>query len=113
MNGITKTIPAKAGIETIDSFYDGSIKKYEFHMAGNPNPSKLQVGDYVYTIYGDQLYGRLLITNITGGSSHPTSGRPRTLIDVQAPGERLTKPIPRKSHRGTRYFDGIGWATKE
>ena len=54
--GITKTIPANQGIETIDKLYDGSISEYEFHMAGKP--SKLSVGDYVYTIYGDKLYDR-------------------------------------------------------
>jgi len=30
--GITKTIPAKAGVETLNSLYDGSRKEYEFHM---------------------------------------------------------------------------------
>jgi len=32
--GITKTIPAKAGVEALDSLYDGSRNEYEFHMAG-------------------------------------------------------------------------------
>ncbi len=34
--GITKTIPAGAGIEAVDSLYDGSLEEYEFHMAGKP-----------------------------------------------------------------------------
>ncbi|MFT4606740.1 MAG: hypothetical protein ACI9YO_000158 [Gammaproteobacteria bacterium] len=32
--GITKTIPAENGMETVDSLYDGSRNEYEFHMAG-------------------------------------------------------------------------------
>lgn len=104
MSGISKTIPANAGMQRIDSLYDGSIDEYEFHMAGKP--SKLAVGDYVYTIFGDLVYGRLQIVRIEGGAVHPNSGRPRSLIYVQAPGQRLTKPYARKGHRGTRYYDG-------
>lgn len=107
MSGITKTIPAKAGQTTIDSLYDGSLDEYEFHMAGTP--SKLAVGDYVYTIFGDYLVGRLRIARIEGGATHPKSGRPRSLIYVDAPGQKLSKPIPRKSHRGTRYYDADDW----
>ncbi len=107
MSGITKTIPAKAGQETVDSLYNGTLSEYEFHMAGKP--SKLVVGDYVYTIFSDQLVGRLKITRLEGGATHPRSGRPRTLIYVEAPGDKLAKPVPRKGHRGTRYYDGADW----
>ncbi|MCP3892111.1 MAG: hypothetical protein GY702_25055 [Desulfobulbaceae bacterium] len=47
--GITKTIPARDGQDAVDSLYDGTLSEYEFHMAGTP--SKLKVGDYVYTIF--------------------------------------------------------------
>ena len=105
--GITKTIPASRGQQGIDSLYDGSLAEFEFHMAGTP--SKLNVGDFVYTIFNDQLVGRLKISEFVGGAVNPKSGRPRTLIMVTCPGERLTKPIPRKGHRGTRYYDGADW----
>ena len=105
--GITKTIPAKDGQVHVDSLYDGSRPDFEFHMAGTP--SKLEVGNYVYTIFNDQLVGRLQITALTGGAVNPKSGRPRTLITVACPGEQLPKPIPRKGHRGTRYYDGTDW----
>ena len=108
--GITKTIPANQGIETIDKLYDGSITEYEFHMAGKP--SKLSVGDYVYTIYGDMLYGRLQISQLQGGAFHPRSGKARTLIYVRAPGTRLGSPIAKKGHRGTRYYDGQDWPSE-
>ena len=72
MSGITKTIPAKAGQKTVDALYDGSLKAYEFHMAGKP--SKLVPGDYVYTIFNDQLVGRMKISSIEGGATHPKSG---------------------------------------
>ena len=106
--GITKTIPASRGDAGIDSLYDGSRPEFEFHMAGKP--SKLKVGDFVYTIFNDQLRGRLLITELIGGGVNPNSGRPRTLIMVACPGEKLPTPIPRKGHRGTRYYDGADWA---
>ena len=109
-SGITKTIPAKEGIESLNSLYDGTLQESEFHMAGKP--SKLSVGDYVYTIYGDQLYGRLKIKELIGGAVNPASGKARTLIVVAAPGELLPKPIPRKGHRGTRYYDGADWPSK-
>lgn len=105
--GITKTIPAREGVETVNALYDGTLTKYEFHMAGKP--SKLNIGDYVYTIYGDQLYGRLRIKELIGGAVNPKSGKPRTLIIVEAPGERLPEPIPKKGHRGTRYYNGAEW----
>jgi hypothetical protein len=105
--GITKTIPAQDGIETVNSLYDGSRSEYEFHMAGKP--SKLKVGDYVYTIFDDQLYGRLKVKQLIEGAINPESGQPRTLIIVAAPGERLPTPIPKKGHRGTRYTDGTEW----
>ena len=37
------------------------------------------------------------------------TGRPRSLIFVEAPGERLDAPYPRKGHRGTRYYDAADW----
>jgi hypothetical protein len=106
--GITKTIPAKAGIETVDSLYDGSRNEYEFHAAGAA-PKRLKIGDFVYTIFGDKLHGRLKIQSFITGSVNPDSGKPRTLVIVEAPGERLTIPIDKKSHRGTRYTDGSDW----
>ena len=57
--GITKTIPAGEGMAQVDRLYDGSLREYEFHMAGKP--AKLQVGDYVYTIFQNQIWGRLKI----------------------------------------------------
>jgi|TARA_B110001454_G_scaffold30155_1_gene29458 hypothetical protein len=105
--GITKTIPASRGEAGINSFYDGSLDAFEFHMAGYP--SKLKIGDFVYTIFNDELRGRLCITDIIGGKVNPNSGRPRSLIMVSCPGKKILKPIPRKGHRGTRYFDGADW----
>ena len=105
--GITKTIPAKRGREAVDALYDGTLAEFEFHMAGKP--SKLNVGDYVYTIYNDQLVGRLPIKELIFGAVNPDSGKPRTLIMVACPGERLTTPIPHKGHRSTRYYDGADW----
>jgi hypothetical protein len=105
--GITKTIPADEGIEQVDSLYDGSVKEYEFHMAGKP--SKLAVGDYVYTIFEHHIRGRLKIKELRGGAVNPKSGKPRTQVFVAAPGERLDAPIPRKGHQGTRYYDGADW----
>ncbi|MEM7128809.1 MAG: hypothetical protein AAF702_20920 [Chloroflexota bacterium] len=109
--GITKTIPAKEGISRIDELYDGSINEFEFHMAGSP--SKLTVGDYVYTIFKDELHGRLKIKEFIGGAVNPKSGKPRTLIMVECPGQRLKEPIPRKGHMGTRYWDGDEWPESE
>ena len=106
--GITKTIPAGAGVETLDSLYDGSRKEYEFHMAG-AEPKRLKQGDYVYTIFNDQLHGRLKITRFITGATNPNSGKPRILIIVAAPGERLTTAVPKKGHRGTRYTEGEDW----
>ena len=106
--GITKTIPAKAGLETLNSLYDGSRKEYEFHMAGK-EPTRLKVGDYVYTIFGDQLHGRLKIKEFVTGAVNPNSGKPRILITVEAPGERLSDPVAKKGHRGTRYTNGEDW----
>jgi len=107
--GITKTIPATDGVGAINALYDGSLIEYEFHMAGTP--SKLKVGDYVYTIFNDQLIGRLKIKELIGGATNPESGKPRTLVMVAAPGERLATPIPKQGHRGTRYYDGADWPT--
>lgn len=105
--GITKTIPASRGQAGIDSLYDGSLSEFEFHMAGTP--SKLNVGDYVYTIFQDELVGRCQITELISGAVNPSSGKPRTLIMVSCPGERLDEPVARKGHRGTRYYDGADW----
>lgn len=105
--GITKTIPAEEGMAGVNTLYDGSRSGFEFHMAGKP--SKLAVGDYVYTIFNDQIIGRLKITRLEGGAVNPDSGKPRTLIFVAAPGERLATPIPKQGHRGTRYYDGADW----
>jgi len=107
--GITKTVPAAEGRVAIDRLYDGSIAEYEFHMAGKP--SRLNVGDYVYTIFQDELVGRIKIKDLIGGAVNPKSGKPRTLIMVSTPGERLQVPVPRKGHRGTRYYDGADWPT--
>lgn len=105
--GITKTIPTNEGIDIVNALYDGSLTEYEFHMAGTP--SKLKVGDYVYTIFRDQLLGRLRIKELIGGAVNPESGKPRTLVKVAAPGERLANPIPKQGHRGTRYYNGVDW----
>ena len=107
--GITKTIPAKAGQQALDSLYDGSCSEYEFHMAGK-EPARLKTGDFVYTIFGDQLHGRLKIREFVTGAVNPDSGKPRILIIVEAPGERLKNPVAKKGHRGTRYTDGEDWS---
>ncbi len=107
--GITKTIPATRGQEEVDSLYDGSLQEFEFHIAGKP--SKLNVGDYVYTIFNNELVGRLKIKELIGGATNPDSGKARTLVMVACPGERLAAPIPRQGHRGTRYYDGADWPT--
>ena len=107
--GITKTIPANEGMDRVDSLYDGSVREYEFHMAGQP--SKLKVGDYVYTIFQHHICGRLQIIKLKGGATNPKSGKPRTLVYVAAPGDKLAKPIPCKRHQGTRYYDGADWPT--
>lgn len=105
--GITKTVPAKEGRQAIDSLYDGSVAEFEFHMAGKP--SKLEVGHYVYTIFQDELVGRLQIKELIFGATNPDSGKPRTLVMVACPGEKMAVPIPYKGHRGTRYYDGADW----
>ena len=106
--GITKTIPASRGDEGLESLFDGSLSEFEFHMAGNP--SRLSIGDFVYTIFKDELRGRLEITEFISGATNPKSGRPRTLIMVRCPGERIGKPVHRKGHQGTRYYDGADWS---
>jgi hypothetical protein len=105
--GITKTIPAERTPAEVNTLYDGTRGEFEFHMAGTP--SKLAPGDYVYTIYNNQLIGRLRITRIESGATNPKSGRPRSLIYVETPGERIPHPIPRQGHQGTRYYDGADW----
>lgn len=109
--GITKTVPTEKGIEFLESLYDGTLREHEFHMAGKP--SKLAVGDYVYTIFQNMLYGRMKIKELIEDRINPDSGKPQTLIIVKAPGERLKRPIPKKGHRGTRYYDGADWPTKK
>ncbi len=106
--GITKTVPATAGVEVLESLYDGSRGEYAFHMA-SAEPKRLKPGDYVYTIFNDQLHGRLRIGRFITGAANPASGKPRILIIVDAPGERLKSPQPKKGHRGTRYTDGEDW----
>jgi len=106
--GITKTIPATDGVETLNSLFDISRKEYQFHMAGK-TPTRLKVGDYVYTIFADQLHGRLKIREFITGAVNPNSGKPRILIVVDAPGERLKTPVPKRGHRGTRYTEGEDW----
>lgn len=108
MSGITKTIPQKEGIEAVESLYDGRVGEFEFHMAGKP--SRLKIGDYVYTIWQDMLVGRCEIIRIEHGAVNPDSGKPRSLIIVKTPGQKLKKPYPREGHRGTRYYDGNEWA---
>lgn len=105
--GITKTIPASEGSERVNALYDGSVLEAEFHMAGKP--SKLEPGHFVYTIFNHKIIGRLKITRLESGAVNPKSGKPRTLVYVEAPGERLENPIPRRSHQGTRYYDGAEW----
>jgi len=107
MSGITKTIPQKSGEEAVEALYGGAEGEYEFHMAGTP--SRLKVGDYVYTIWQDRMVGRCQIIRIEFGAVNPQSGKPRSLIFVRTPGAKLEKPIPRKGHRGTRYYDGEDW----
>jgi len=107
MSGITKTIPQTDGVEAVEALYDGRIGEFEFHMAGNP--SRLKVGDFVYTIWQDMVVGRCKINRIELGAINPESGKPRSLIFVNTPGEKLKKPYPKKGHRGTRYYDGEGW----
>ena len=104
--GITKTLPQSEGPRAVDELY--SVPgEYEFHMAGKP--SKLKVGHFVYTIWQDEIVGRLPIVRLEGGAVNPSSGKPRTLIFVSTPGEKLAQPIPRTGHRGTRYYDGAEW----
>ena len=105
--GITKTIPASRGDEGIDSLFGGSRAEFEFHMADTP--SKLNVNDFVYTIFNDQLRGRLCIRELIDGAVNPKSGRPRTVIIVNCPGEKIAKSVAKKGHRGTRYYDGTDW----
>lgn len=109
MSGITKTIPKKHGVEAVDAIYSGHKGEFEFHMAGNP--SRLNVGEYVYTIWQDMLVGRCQIVRIEPGAVNPQSGKPRSLIFVKIPGEKLDKPFPMKGHRGTRYYDGEDWTS--
>lgn len=104
--GITKTLPQSEGPSAVEELYSVT-GEYEFHMAGKP--SKLKVGHFVYTIWQDEIVGRLPIVRLEGGAVNPNSGKPRTLIFVSTPGEKLAQPIPRAGHRGTRYYDGAEW----
>ena len=56
-----------------------------------------------------QLHGRLCIREFVTGATNPNSGKPRILVIVDAPGERLQTPIAKQGHRGTRYTDGEDW----
>lgn len=107
MSGISKTIPQKKGVGAMEQLYDGSIAEFDFHMRGKP--SRLEVGQYVYTIWQDELVGRCQITRFEYDVIDPQSGKKQTLIYVACPGERLGMPIPKKGHRGTRYYDGADW----
>lgn len=97
--GISKTIPQKEGIEALNKLYNKSISSFQFHMSGSP--SKLKVGDYVFTTFNDLLYGKLKITSI---KLNPNSTKKQSLITVKCPGILYKKPIPKKGHRGTRYY---------
>lgn len=105
--GITMKIPATEGVAAIHALYSGSLREFEFNMVSKP--SKFNVGDYVHTIFIDYLVGRLKITALIGDAVNPDSGKPRTRVMVQAPGERLTTPNSRQSHCGTGYYDGAEW----
>ncbi len=58
----------------LNSLFDGSLAEYEFHMAGN-NP-KVDVGDFVYTIFNHQLEGRLRIKELIPGHVNPNLDKP-------------------------------------
>ena len=107
MSGITKTIPQKEGEGAVEQLYEGKTGEFDFHMAGTP--SRLSVGQYVYTIWKDMMVGRLEIIRIEPGAVNPKSGKPRSLIIVKTPGHRIGLPVPRQGHRGTRYYDGSEW----
>ncbi len=89
--GITKTIPAGRGSEAVAALYDGTLHEFEFHMAGRP--SRLNVGDFVYTIFNHHLVGRLKIKELIGGAINPSSGKPRTLIMVACPANSCPFPF--------------------
>lgn len=82
--GITKTISLGDGFETLEALYDGSLTEYQFRMMGRP--TKLQVNDYVYTIFNAELYGRLKIKSMIGELIAHQAGAYHTLIVVEAPG---------------------------
>lgn len=105
--GITKTIPQADGRAAVDQLYDGSIREFEFHKAGGAG--RLEVGHFVYTIFQDEMIGRCKVTRLVENAVNPDSGKPRTLIYVACPGERLQKPYAKQGHRGTRYHEGDDW----
>ena len=107
MSGITKTVPQKKGEQAVNQLYDGSMTEFEFHMRGKPG--KLDVGDYVYTIWQNELVGRCQVTRIVLNVRNPETDKVQTLIYVSCPGERLGTPIPYDGHRGTRYYKGPDW----
>ncbi len=74
--GITKTIPQKESQADVDKLYDGSLSEFEFHKAGGPG--KLNIGDYVYTIYQYQLNGRLKMTRFAEGATNRKYCKSRT-----------------------------------
>jgi hypothetical protein len=108
MSGITKTIPQSEGESAVDYLYEEKIGEFDFHMAGKP--SKLVEGQFVYTIWKDEIVGRCKIIRIESGHTNPKSGKARSLIFVAIPGEKAKNPFRRKGHRGTRYYDGDDWA---
>ena len=68
-----------------------------------------KLNSLVYTIFQNQMIGRLRIRALLTGAVNPKSGRPRTLIMVEAPGEGLETPISKKGHQGTWYTEGEDW----
>lgn len=107
MSGITKTIPQSEGEQAVDFLYGKEKGEFDFHMAGKP--SRLAEGDYIYTIWKDEVVGRCKIVRIESGHTNPSSGKPRSLIFVSIPGEKAKNPFTRKGHRGTRYYEGEDW----
>lgn len=107
MSGITKTIPQSEGESAVDNLYKGKKGEFDFHTAGKP--SRLVEGQYVYTIWKDEVIGRCKIIRIETGHVNPSSGKPRSLIFVEIPGEKAKNPYPQRGHRGTRYETGEHW----
>ncbi len=79
-------------------------------MAGKES-ARLKTGGFVYTIFDDLMQGRLKIPKFITGAVDPNSGKPRILIIVNAEDVHLKKPVPKRSHRGTRYTAGENWSS--